>query len=62
MDKKLCTICHERPRQVPDRNKPGNFALKVCRECHSARLRGDLRRVLTRAEWKNAEKGERDAN
>jgi len=59
MTKKLCTVCRIRPRQVPDRNKQGNFALKICRECHSARLRGDLRRVLAHAERKNAEKGER---
>ena len=46
MAKKFCTLCGERPRQVPDRNKPGNFALKICRECHADRLRADLRIVM----------------
>lgn len=45
--KKLCIVCNERPREVPDRNcMPGRPIKRVCRQCHGERLRGDLNRIL----------------
>jgi len=47
VSKKPCIICNTRPREVPDRNcMPGRPIKKVCRECHTERIRGDLRRIL----------------
>lgn len=40
-----CIVCHERPAAVPDRNTM-SLRKRVCRECHAARLAGDLRHVL----------------
>lgn len=40
-----CIVCHERPAAVPDRNTM-SLRKRVCRECHAARLTGDLRHVL----------------
>lgn len=39
---KLCILCHQRPAVVPDRDQMGRPIKRVCRECHAARLRGDL--------------------
>lgn len=47
MTKKLCIVCGERPREVPDRNKQfGRPIERVCRQCHAHRLAGDLRYVF----------------
>ncbi len=44
---KLCMYCLKRPAKVPDRNNYyGKFVKKVCSECHSALLRGDLIEIL----------------
>lgn len=41
-----CVVCHEREAQVPDRERMGRPVKRVCRECHTERLRGDLRRGM----------------
>jgi pimeloyl-ACP methyl ester carboxylesterase len=41
-----CIVCHEREARVPDRNRPGRPIKRVCRECHAARLTGDLTALL----------------
>lgn len=47
---KLCVLCRKRPAAVPDRNVMGRPIRRVCRECHSGRLQGDLRTVLNERE------------
>lgn len=42
--KRLCIICHERPAELPDRDSMSRTK-KVCRECHSDRLRRDLKAI-----------------
>jgi hypothetical protein len=42
----ICIVCHERKAEIPDRERMGRPIKRVCRECHSARLRGDLAKVL----------------
>ncbi len=41
-----CIVCRERVATVPDRNRWPNMRLRICGECHAARLAGDLRRVI----------------
>jgi hypothetical protein len=43
---RLCVVCRERPAAVPDRNRPWSTQKRVCRQCHAARLIGDLKTVL----------------
>jgi len=45
---KKCYLCHDRPAAVPDRNRwsGGRFVKQICTECHAARLRGDLIKVV----------------
>jgi hypothetical protein len=43
---KMCVLCHQRPAAVPDRERMGKPIKRVCRECHAARLRGDLVEIL----------------
>jgi len=42
----LCVICRSRKATVPDRERMGRPVKRVCRECHTERLRRDLARVL----------------
>lgn len=42
----VCVVCKQRPAAVPDRERMGRPIKRVCRECHAARLRGDLQEVL----------------
>lgn len=42
---KLCIVCHDGPREVPDRNSMSP-AKKVCRKCHGKRLKGDMCEIL----------------
>lgn len=44
--KKVCEVCKLRPATIPDRERAGRLIDRICAECHMARLRGDLRRVL----------------
>ena len=41
-----CIVCNARPAELPDRNRMGRPIKRVCFECHSARLRGDLKYLL----------------
>ena len=41
-----CEVCGERPAAVPDRNRMGRPIKRICRECHAARLRGDLAWIM----------------
>lgn len=50
--RRSCEVCGERPAAVPDRNRIGRPIKRICRECHAARLRGDLRKVLKAYEQK----------
>ena len=43
----VCKICRQRPATVPDRDKfRAIFRRAVCRECHAARLQGDLLEIV----------------
>jgi len=42
----LCIVCHNRPAQIPDRDKPGRPIKRICRECHVKRLQGDLKQIM----------------
>lgn len=43
---RLCSLCRERPADLPDRNRPGAIKIRmICGECHAAQLREDLRRI-----------------
>lgn len=44
MPKRKCVICHKREATLPDRNRM-SLVLRVCRECHADRLRGDWARI-----------------
>ena len=44
--KRKCVVCDARPAELPDRNRMGRPIKRVCRECHAARLRGDLVHIL----------------
>lgn len=48
--KRLCSVCRQRPAEIPDRERMGRLIARVCRECHGNRLAGDLLRVLKPAE------------
>jgi hypothetical protein len=41
-----CKLCRENKAEVPDRNKPWSSRNEICLECHSARLRGDMKYIL----------------
>lgn len=45
---KKCCLCKDRPASVPDRNRwsGGRFVKQICTECHAARLRSDLIKVV----------------
>ena len=43
---RLCNICHTRKAELPDRQVTGRMVKRVCRECHSDRLRDDLRHIM----------------
>lgn len=44
--KKICIICKERPATVPDRERMGRPIKRLCRQCHAARLQGDIRLIF----------------
>lgn len=44
--KRLCVVCGRRPAEVPDRERVGRPIKRVCQECHVARLREDLARIV----------------
>jgi len=46
MTQKLCELCGANPAAVPDRYRMGRPTKRVCRECHAARLTGDLAYIL----------------
>ena len=39
---KICEACGVNPATVPDRNRMGRPIKRICRECHSKRLAGDV--------------------
>lgn len=43
---RICFLCGEKPAAVPDRECMGRPIKRVCRDCHQARLRGDLKKIL----------------
>ena len=46
----ICIICREHPAEVPDRNSQSLRPVKrVCRACHAARLRSDLKHIVAEA-------------
>ena len=48
-----CIVCREAKAEIRDRNRPTDKRLKVCRTCHVARLKDDLREVLRIYQIKN---------
>ena len=44
--KKLCEVCHARPAVLPDRERMGRPIKRICRECQSDRLTGDLKKIF----------------
>lgn len=46
MSRKLCEICQTSPATVPDRNRGGRPINRVCGQCHAARLKADLTRII----------------
>lgn len=53
---KLCIICRKQPALVPDRERMGRPIKRICRECHAARLAGDVRKILAEHEKKQIDK------
>lgn len=53
---RLCTLCHERPAAVPDRDFQGvgHPIKRICRHCHGKRLLGDLERIEAAARERHA--------
>ncbi len=45
---KVCILCNKNPAIVPDRERMGNPVKRICKECHSDRLRGDLIKIMER--------------
>ena len=43
---RTCDICKENDAAVPDRNRTGKPIKRICRQCHMARLRGDLQAIV----------------
>ena len=44
---KMCLRCGQRPAVLPDRDRTTSRSMKhICRECHAARLVGDMRNLL----------------
>jgi len=44
----LCILCRVNEATVPDRERMGRPIKRVCRECHTDRLRGDLIAIMNR--------------
>ncbi len=42
---KLCIVCNNKPATVPDRYRTGRLINRICRECHSNRLRDDILKI-----------------
>ena len=40
---------------MPDREQMGRLIKRVCSECHQARLRGDLRKILDERDKRRAD-------
>lgn len=45
---KKCELCRQNPAELPDRKRMGRPIKRICRSCHSDRLRGDLAALLKR--------------
>lgn len=52
-------MCRCRPAELPDRNKPGRPIKRICKECHTQRLRNDLIEVIDVDKQKQADDGTR---
>jgi cytochrome c553 len=48
----LCSVCHEREAKIPDRNRPTDRTLRICRQCHADRLIGDLKTIMEQTKKK----------
>lgn len=55
---RLCMLCELRPATVPDREQMGRPIKRVCSECHAARLRGDLHKILDERNKRGASSAE----
>ena len=53
-----CKICHRKEATVPDRNKPWSRKKVICTDCHSDRLRGDMKKIIVRHKEKQKFPGE----
>jgi hypothetical protein len=43
--KRKCILCHERPAEIPDRDRNDEID-RVCLPCHQRRLGGDIDQLL----------------
>lgn len=41
-----CIVCNVNEAEVPDRERMGRPIKRVCKQCHSDRLKGDLLHIL----------------
>lgn len=46
MSKKMSEVCGKNPAEVPDRERMGRPINRICRECHTKRLKEDMERSL----------------
>jgi len=58
-----CVVCHKNEATVPDREDPAH-RVRVCLDCHGARLGADLRNVVAQAARRRArnQEGGKDAS
>ena len=56
----LCIICWEKPATIPDREQMGRPIKWICKECHGARLRGDMDYILRMHHKRNKIREERN--
>ncbi len=50
MARRKCVVCRIREAVLPDRERAPSRILRVCRECHAARLIGDVKQILADVE------------
>ena len=48
-------VCKENDAAVPDRNRTGKPIKRICRQCHMARLQGDLQAIMNWRRRRNPE-------
>lgn len=54
---KVCKICRINKATIPDREETGKPIKEICKECHTARLRNDLKNIYNIYNKYNYSKG-----